>query len=156
MQKIRAFTLFELLITISISALLVTFAFKSFLNFKQIGHLANNQIDIKEQREAFKYAMDIDILKSQFIYENAQDLDFVNEIDTVKYVLNKNGLIRISALIDSFDITDIQLHYDFQDQGLIKHIKVTIPIASDTLEYTFSKSYSALDLLEWERRRNEN
>ena len=156
MQKIKAFTLFELLITISISTLLVGFAFKAYLNFSQISGLANEHIDKTEERDAFLYALENDVLKAQYIYKKAKGLYFMAEHDSVKYSLETNGIIRSSALIDSFDLPDYNFQFAFQNKDLINLIQVRIPQTRDSLDYSFGKRYSALDLLDWERRENEN
>jgi len=150
MQKIRAFTLMELLIGMIISSILITFCYssytiiyKQFLTYKKIKNELTETIQLNS-------VLNNDFANSKSMYFNKNSLYMNRSISPLEYSFSENYILRIEReVIDTFHITakDITVNY-FKESAnsplfFVNELSFSAMILNEKERFNFSKNYSA-------------
>lgn len=153
MQRIKAFTLFELLLTLSIASLLIGFAFTAFLNYKTLIDQARIFLSRDNEIHIISQVLHRDVLKAKSIRYAKESLTFFNGKDSIQYKIDSAMICRSAQRTDSFTV-----HHSFIEIGLlestdlVREIQIGILRGNDTLSMLFSKDYDGRTILEAEER----
>ncbi|MBA4241944.1 MAG: hypothetical protein C0448_14555 [Sphingobacteriaceae bacterium] len=154
-QKIKAFTMIELLITMTLTAILVVFA---FMGYNQIQKLFINytvQNNFITDYNQLNKALFILSNKSKTIEKTSEHLlKFKNDSNTVELELTQNNiLLKFKSHTDTFDLIPQTPKFDFvkttSDTALylITNFQCTTSFQNQKLSISFQKEYDASSIL---------
>lgn len=104
MSKIRAFTLYELLITLVISSLLLSLAFLALSNYQRIYTHFANLMELKTDKDLFEIRMNYLIKDAEKIVLENGNLMLINSEDSIYIEFDSTFTRVINKSIDSFEI----------------------------------------------------
>jgi prepilin-type N-terminal cleavage/methylation domain-containing protein len=153
MRKIKAFTLFELLVTLSIASLLIGFAFTAFLNYKTLFDRAGIILNRDNEIHTISRMLQRDVIKAKSIHYTREFLTIFNGEDSIRYKIDSAMIYRSAQRTDGFHarISNLEIA-EIEDTELVGEIQIGILQGNDTLSMRFSKEYDVRSILEAEEQ----
>jgi prepilin-type N-terminal cleavage/methylation domain-containing protein len=157
-QRIKAFTIMEVVITMTIAAILMGITYTSY----QIVNKSYRSFNAKHNEMAVFERLD-ELLKKDFnraeiIEKNEKGIVVKSRRDTIQYDFTPDFILRISAVTDTFKIKNEDLATSFEDQlidgqGLseeenrIDGLNISLLLQNEKIRYHYHKDYSSVNLI---------
>lgn len=148
MRKIRAFTLVELLIGISVSGIVI-FGFYTVYDF-----FYQNYLDYKNSRSFFLDTVQLeDEIQNNFfdsdrIISKDKDLNCVSGQRTVQFKFFENYVLRVEGeVIDTFRVKVAELKIDYLNDSLVRNFSYEALYKSERFVFIFRKHYGSIDII---------
>lgn len=126
MNKVKAFTLSELIVVMIISTIVISLAFMALSMVKrQIGHIQKRTV-LKEELLSLEKVLNMDFNRYGIANFNINVLKFKNPLDSTTYTIEENWVLRNK---DTFNIEASNVLF-FLDGNTVKKGKV------DALKFT--------------------
>ncbi|HWY38550.1 MAG TPA: prepilin-type N-terminal cleavage/methylation domain-containing protein [Bacteroidia bacterium] len=156
-NKIAAFTLLELMVTLTLTILIVAmsyfsynYIFRGFLKYRDINENIEQHCRMQNY---FNYLLQ----RSEKIIKKKDGIDFVmNETDSRKFTVAGNYLLFLNT-VDNRDtlklkITDLKLYWKgdsvLPDNGPVQKIKLNVDFSGKQHSLIFEKPYDSEKLIE--------
>ncbi|MEQ8358198.1 MAG: type II secretion system protein [Cytophagales bacterium] len=153
MSKIKAFTLVEILVTIAVASLLISFSFLAYSNYSKLFALSKLNMDQKMEMDQFHFAFENDFYETGEIFQNANALIFVNDLDTIRYIFKDQTIYRRSGQLDSFDLQLLNRKTEkFEKGNLIYNLELELLANMDSISLHFQKDYDVRTRINSESR----
>src|ERR1035437_4240342 len=155
MQKLKAFTLLELLIAMVISSIVVAFGYSVYsLMYKQYLSYKKTKTEIVKTMQ-FNTVLTNDFYNSEEItFSENTIVIFKKNNEPLLYTFNDNFILRkTNEITDTFKIatTNIQGKFVFKNESfqstLIDEFSFDSQLSGDVQHFLFAKNYSAATLL---------
>jgi prepilin-type N-terminal cleavage/methylation domain-containing protein len=157
-QKIKAFTIMEVVVTMTIAAILMGITYTSY----QIVNKSYRSFNVKNNEIAALERLDEllkkDFNRAEFIEKVEKGIIIKSRRDTVQYEFTPDFILRISAITDTFKIKNEGLSTSFEDrlvdgQGLSEEenrldgLNISLLLQNEKIRYQYHKIYSSLNLI---------
>ena len=150
MQKLKAFTILELLVAMVISSLVISasyltydIVYKQFLTFKKVD---SNVL----QALTFSNILNNDIATGEFVYKSNNGINVIGfDGNETTYYFGSDHIIRnVAGVIDTFSIPATNVKYGEMEgglmgNGLLDKFEITITINETQNTLSFHKHYAA-------------
>ncbi len=154
-QKIKGFTMIELLVTMTLTAILVVFA---FLGYNQIQKLFINytvQSKFISDYNQLNKALFLISNQSKTIEKSGEHIiSFMSDSNTVMLDINEKALLlKFKSHTDTFDLQAKEPQFDYLKSGngnpspLIKNFECDVLFQSQKFRVSFHKEYDAASTL---------
>lgn len=154
-QKIKAFTMIELLITMTLTAILVVFAYMGYNQMQKLFINYTNQSQFISEYNQLNKALFLISNQSQII-EKKGEHSFIFKTDSSSMELEierKNILLKFKSHTDTFkleskktDIIFLQLLNE-TNSNIVKHFDCEVQYQSQKFHVSFHKDYDAKNIL---------
>jgi len=157
-QRIKAFTIIEVVVTMTIAAILMGITYTSY----QIVNKSYRSFNVKNNEMAALERLD-ELLKKDFnrsgiIEKDEKGIVIKSSRDTVQYEFARDFILRISAISDTFKIKNEGLSTSFEDQlvggqGLsdeedrLDGLNISLLLQNEKIRYHYHKDYSSVNLI---------
>jgi len=157
-QRIKAFTIIEVVVTMTIAAILMGLTYTSY----QIVNKSYRSFNVKNNEMAALERLD-ELLKKDFnrsgiIEKDEKGIVIKSSRDTVQYEFTRDFILRISAITDTFKIKNEDLSTSFEDQlingqGLSEEenrldgLNISLLLQNEKIFYHYHKVYSSVNLI---------
>ena len=144
MQKIRAFTIIEMIVALAISALVVVIAFYALSSLKKVQQVKQSSLESSEELREFQFVIKADFLKYNGWKQEENQMTISDESNSVIYEFFEDSVQRNSRGKQTiFKFSSVQLNTQFYkgsnilkqvNIGLIKNNKeslLTFPVNED-------------------------
>jgi prepilin-type N-terminal cleavage/methylation domain-containing protein len=154
-KKIKAFTMIELLITMTLSAILVVFAYMGYNQIQQLFINYTVQSKFISDYNQLNKALFLIANQSQTIEKNGEhSLNFKTDSNTVELeIAEKNILLKFKSHTDTFTLEPKDPEFDFLKTGngtpsnLIQNFNCNITFKTQKFRVSFHKDYDAASAL---------
>lgn len=157
-QRIKAFTIIEVVVTMTIAAILMGLTYTSY----QIVNKSYRSFNVKNNEMAALERLD-ELLKKDFnragiIEKDEKGIVVKSKRDTIQYEFTPDFILRISAMTDTFKIKNEGLSTSFEDQlvdgqGLSEEesrldgLNISLLFQNEKIFYHYHKVYSSVNLI---------
>lgn len=153
-RNIKAFTMLELLITMTLTGILVVFAFMGYNNIQQLFIAYNKQSAFINEYNQLNKALFVIADKSHVI-EKKDDhhISFTSDSSTTDLQINENAiLLRFKAHTDTFHLKTEVPEFEMLKMGektsdYIKNFKCRVLFGSQKFLVSFHKQYDSESIL---------
>lgn len=145
MNKLKAYTILELVMVMLLSAIVISFAYGSyrvvsgmFTRFKQANE-QTNQLALLEK------LLRQDFLQADYLTQNERELSCFYPDKRIVYTFEEDHVLRYNRLSDTFFVKPEAIQVEqilAGDQMLVNQLSLSIR-AEDTVTFYFSKQYPA-------------
>ncbi|WP_333888906.1 type II secretion system protein [Sphingobacterium siyangense] len=156
-QKLKAFTLMELTITMLISAISIGMAFYMFQYFQQLFLRQQKQRQERFSYSLFKHLLEQDMGRSVWLKTSENGLICENEFGNISYefapkfiVRNQNTVQKDTFLIQTVNLDMTPRIQHLPSEELTDHINLNIRFENKEHEFDYHRIYSAQQLLQLE------
>ncbi|MDF2449495.1 MAG: hypothetical protein K0R26_1999 [Bacteroidota bacterium] len=154
-QKIKAFTMIELLITMTLTGILVVFAFMGFNQIQQLFINYSDQSEFISDYNQLNKALFIIADRSQTIEKTGEHtLAFKTDSNFVELELaEKKMLLKFKSHTDTFNLGSQKPKFDFLKTGtgtassLIQNFECEVLFQTQKFRVSFHKEYDAFSTL---------
>ncbi|WP_426672081.1 PulJ/GspJ family protein [Mucilaginibacter sp. McL0603] len=157
-NKVKAFTVMELVITMLVAAILMGFIYTAFQiinNSYRAFHQKNEGIATLERLDEL---LKKDFGKAEFIEKTSDGIILKRKTDTVRYTFSPGYILRISSIVDTLklknaDVSTLFGQLPVDGQGLseednrIDELDVSLLIENEKVTYQYHKEYSSANLI---------
>ena len=157
-QRVKAFTIMEVVVTMTIAAILMGITYTSY----QIVSKSYRSFNVKNNEIAALERLD-ELLKKDFnragiIEKDEKGIVVKSKRDTIQYEFTPDFILRISAITDTFKIKNEGLSTSFEDQlvdgqGLSEEenrldgLNISLLLQNEKILYHYHKVYSSVNLI---------
>ena len=160
LKKISSFTIIELIITMMISSIIITFGYYSyFLLNNQFNKYHTNSTNINEYY-LLSTTLQRDFDRANLIKDTIDNKHLILKSDStvIYYLIVDSTIMRgLNGNIDTFrirgDIADVQ--YVNDSLNLIKEITFNATLNNQLLPFSITKKYSSKELMQGEQLQHE-
>lgn len=154
-QKIKAFTMIELLITMTLTGILLVFAFMGYNQMQQLFTNYTIQNKFITDYNQLNKALNIFSNKSNIVEKTTNhSIHFKTDSNDVIVELNpQNILIKLKSHTDTFHLIPQSITYDYikisndSVSNLIKQFSCVVLFQNQTFSLSFHKEYDASSIL---------
>lgn len=153
-QKIKAFTMIELLVTMSLTGILVVFAFIGYNHIQQLFLEYSKQSTFINEYNQLNKALFIISDKSQIIEKTSDDvIVFSNDTTKTELIVKEDVvLLKFSSHTDSFKFKTEKPEFDIlniaqQPSNYIKSFRCNVMFENQKFLVSFRKQYDAESIL---------
>lgn len=152
MKKLRSFTIIELVVTMIITAIVVSMAYYSwFLVSAQFNKYTHRSMEI-ENYYLLSHIWQKDFEKADAIWDSIDDkhIVFIHDDTCIRYSIGSNCIVReANAITDSFGIRVGHTDFVYVDDTikLIKAITLSTIINGDSVLLSGNKLYSSKEIM---------
>lgn len=155
-QKIKAFTMIELLVSMTLSGILVVFAFMGYNQMQKLFVNYSTQSKFISDYNQLNKALFIMANKAKTIEKiNEHSLNFKTDSNSVELDIHKETiLLKFKSHTDTFHLNVTKTHFDLLAFGngtpsaLVKHFESEIMLQSQKFRISFHKDYDAASTLD--------
>ncbi|MDB5137819.1 MAG: hypothetical protein JWP37_4422 [Mucilaginibacter sp.] len=162
-HKVKAFTILEVTITMLIAAILMGITYttysiisKSYLSF----NLKNNDMATLETLDKL---LRKDFARSEFILKDSSGILLKSALQTVRYELKPDFIVRTSGIVDTFKVNTegwvtffegqpVEELRPQQEQNRLDELDISLVFQNEKIPYHYHKQYSSVNLIQ----RNQN
>jgi len=152
-RRLKAFTLVELLVTLALSAIVVTMAYAAYWRLSSLRTTFERRVATVSRVNDLHYQLLLDFKRAQAVRFDGQRLRFHQPHGGASYTFTSSAITRLQQeLHDSLPVRFVRPLCYFQgqprDTGLIDELSLQVRIASDTFYLHGVTRYSAAQLLQ--------
>jgi hypothetical protein len=155
--KLKAFTLFELVLGMLLGAIVIGMAYYAGFIFVRIYDGYSKMNFAQMEVSSFKRTLGKDVARAVVI--NYQDDELVMKdqggTNVLTYTFTKAYALRKSAVVDTFKLDElfVQASFDGQDMpsGRVDELKLYFNHARQPVSFLIRKNYAAADLFDFKR-----
>jgi len=157
-QRINAFTIMEVVVTMTIAAILMGITYTSYQIVSKSYHSFNVKNNEMAALERLDELLKKDFNKAEIIEKAGKGIVVKSLRDTVQYEFAPDFILRISAITDTFKIKNEDLATSFEGQlvdgqGLneeenrLDGLDISLLLQSEKILYHYHKVYSSANLI---------
>jgi Tfp pilus assembly protein PilE len=162
-QKIKAFTILEVTITMLITALLIAITYTSYSIIVKSYRSFTLKNEAMGVLTSLDHVLKRDFDRADMILKTSDGIILQTDQKIVKYVFNADFVIRESVKMDTFKVQPQEVQTSFEsvpiteardtaEQNRIDELTFTLPYQNEKIPYHYYKTYSSVNLIQ----RNQN
>jgi len=156
-SKLKAFTLFELVLGMLLGAIVIGMAYYAGFIFIRI-YGGYSKINLAQSELAlFKKALTADVNGAVVVNWADDELILKGEDagPSLTYVFTKDYALRKSAVVDTFKVQDLFVQHHFEGQevtdGVVDALLLSFDYAGEPVSFLVRKDYTAVELFNLKR-----
>ena len=154
MMRIKAFTLFEMVLAMLLAAIVIGMAYSAYTII--ISMYKNHSVYVERNTTiaTFRKVVYADFDEATDVALNGNRIIFkdINHETTTSYEINRDSVIRISKTIDTFYLKELVVAAEFENkntmQGRIDHLTFNFRHAGIPVTLGINKVYSSEELFD--------
>lgn len=158
-NRIRAFTVIEVMIVTLISAIVITIAYKGNEIFQYMYQSFRTKEGQISNLVFLNRILQTDINAADAIYTSEDGFNCLQKKEEIHYTFTNDYILRDYLVQDTFYITNYAVRYTFEgkealEDDLIDHISFIGSLNGDSLYFDYRKQYAADVLMQGVKRYN--
>ena len=157
-HKLKGFTLAEVMVTMALTAIVITFAYGTLSYVQKLFYSYKDQNRFVQEFTNFKQRMDHESIYSEFVTENGENTFSIKRDSTVTNLkfLPEVILMQRGNKCDTFHLAAKNIKSEYEkmsnsSERLLKELSFKVEFSKQAFNFQFTKEYDASVLLKIEK-----